>query len=111
MIALLTIALCWTFRTGEWLAQQKTMPLKKHGRKAKSIFRSGFDHLRQILLNLELFVDEFFHVLQFCPVLRFTSPDLYLLPIKGWADVYTAEVAFLEPHLYDRRNNDVALHA
>lgn len=65
MVALLTIALCWAFRTGEWLAEQKTIPVKKHGRKAKSIFRYGFDHLRQILLNLELFVDEFFHVLQF----------------------------------------------
>ncbi|MBD3884347.1 hypothetical protein IFO70_21630 [Phormidium tenue FACHB-886] len=65
MIALLTIALWWAFRTGEWLAIQKTILGKKHGRKAKSIFRYGFDHLRQILLNLELFVDEFFHVLQF----------------------------------------------
>jgi hypothetical protein len=65
MIALLTIALCWAFRTGQWLAEQKAIPVKKHGRKAKSIFRYGFDHLRQILLNLELFVDEFFHVLQF----------------------------------------------
>ncbi|HEY9697625.1 MAG TPA: IS4 family transposase, partial [Trichocoleus sp.] len=42
-----------------------TIPIKKHGRRAKSIFRYGFDHLRQILLNLEVFADEFFHVLQF----------------------------------------------
>ncbi len=65
MVALLTVGLCCAFRTGEWLAEQKVIPLKKHGRKSKSIFRNGFDHLRQILLNLELFVDEFFHVLQF----------------------------------------------
>jgi hypothetical protein len=65
MIALLTIALCWAFRTGQWLAQQQSIPIKKHGRKAKSIFRYGLDYLRRILMNLELFVDEFFHVLQF----------------------------------------------
>jgi len=65
MIALLTIALCWAFRTGEWLSQQKPIKLKKHGRKAKSIFRYGFDYLRQILLNIELLTDEFFHSLQF----------------------------------------------
>lgn len=65
MIALLTIALCWAFRTGQWLAQQRSIPIKKHGRKAKSIFRYGLDYLRRTLLNLELFVDEFFHVLQF----------------------------------------------
>jgi len=26
------IALCWAFRTGEWLAQQKSIPIEKHGR-------------------------------------------------------------------------------
>jgi hypothetical protein len=65
MIALLTIALCWAFRTGEWLAQQKPIKLKKHGRKAKSIFRYGFDYLRRILLNLESLTDEFFHSIHF----------------------------------------------
>ncbi len=64
MIGLLTIALCWAFRTGEWLAQQRSIPIKKHGRKAKSIFRDGLDYLRRILLNPELFIDEFLHVLK-----------------------------------------------
>ncbi|MBD3886722.1 IS4 family transposase [Phormidium tenue FACHB-886] len=64
MIALLTIALCWAFRTGEWLAQHHSIPIKKHGRKAQSIFRYGLDYLRRTLLNLDLFSDEFFHVLQ-----------------------------------------------
>jgi len=64
MLALLTIALCWAFRTGEWLAQLSSIPIKKHGRKAKSTFRHGLDYLRRILLNLELFTDEFFRVLQ-----------------------------------------------
>lgn len=65
MIALLTIALCWAFRSGQWLAQHHPIPIKQHGRKAQSIFRYGLDYLRRILLNLELFFDEFFHVLQF----------------------------------------------
>lgn len=65
MIALLTVALCWAFRTGYWLAQHKPIKIRKHGRKANSIFRYGFDHLRRILLNIELFMDEFCHTLQF----------------------------------------------
>jgi hypothetical protein len=28
------------------------IPLKKHGRRAKSLFRLGFDHLRHLILNL-----------------------------------------------------------
>ncbi len=67
MVALLAIALCWAFRTGEWLVQQQAIPIKKHGRKAKSIFRSGLDHLRRTLLNLEQFMDEFLQMLQFLP--------------------------------------------
>ncbi len=65
LIPLLTIALCWAFRMGEWLAAQKPITIKKHGRKAKSIFRYGFDHLRRTLLNLEQYVDEFLHLLTF----------------------------------------------
>jgi hypothetical protein len=64
MIALLTIALCWAFRTGEWLEQQRSIPIKSHGRKAQSSFRYGFDRLRRTLLNLELFVDDFLQVLK-----------------------------------------------
>jgi len=52
LLAVLTLALCWAHRTGEWLAQIKPLKFKKHGRKAKSVFRYGFDYLRQIMLNL-----------------------------------------------------------
>jgi hypothetical protein len=65
MIALLAIGLCWAFRTGEWLAEENPIVIKKHGRKAKSIFRYGFDHLRRILLNLEERETELLQALQF----------------------------------------------
>lgn len=64
MIALLTIGLCWVFRTGEWLAEEKPINLKKHGRKSKSIFRYGLDHLRRIMLNLEEYQTELLQALQ-----------------------------------------------
>ncbi len=53
LIGLLTIGLCWAFKSGEWLAEQQPIEIKRHGRKAKSIFRYGLDHLRRIMLNLE----------------------------------------------------------
>jgi hypothetical protein len=65
MIALLTIALCWAFLTGEWLASQQAIRIKKHGRKARSIFRYGLDHLRSILFNIESRMDELCQVLNF----------------------------------------------
>ena len=38
LIALMSIALCWAIKTGEWLHQHQPIKVKKHGRKAKSIF-------------------------------------------------------------------------
>jgi hypothetical protein len=65
MIALLAIGLCWAFRTGEWLVKQNPIVIKKHGRKAKSIFRCGFDYLRRVILNLEEHETELLKALQF----------------------------------------------
>ncbi|MFN7217083.1 MAG: IS4 family transposase, partial [Microcystis sp.] len=42
------------------------IPLKKHGRRAKSLFRLGFDHLRHLILNPSLSnYRNFLHSLQF----------------------------------------------
>jgi hypothetical protein len=59
LLALLSLALCWAILIGEWLHQCKPISIKKHGRKAKSIFRYGLDHLRNIVLNFEHKADEF----------------------------------------------------
>lgn len=51
LFALLTLALCWAMRTGLWLHQWQPIEIKKHGRRAKSLFRLGFDYLRHLVLN------------------------------------------------------------
>lgn len=51
LLALVALAFCWAHVVGEWLSAQKPLPIKKHGRKAVSIFRHGLDHLRRILCN------------------------------------------------------------
>ena len=65
LFALMSLALCWAIKTGEWLHQLKPIKVKKHGRLAKSIFRHGLDHLRSILTDLDLKNDEFLESLQF----------------------------------------------
>ena len=65
MVALLTIALCWAFKTGEWLSQHHPLKIKTHGRKAKSIFRVGLDHLRRIFLNLQSFESQSLEAIRF----------------------------------------------
>lgn len=68
LIALLSIALCWAVRVGEWVSQHQPIPIKKHGRKAKSTFRVGFDQLRRVLLNLNIDLNN-----DFTDALRFLS--------------------------------------
>lgn len=65
LFALLSLALCWAFLTGLWLHQHHPLKLKAHGRREKSLFRYGFDHIRNIVLNLDHKMAEFFEILQF----------------------------------------------
>ncbi len=65
LFAVLAIALCWAHRTGQWLCEHRPIIIKKHGRKAKSIFRYGFDYLRRILFNLEQYYTSFLDTLHF----------------------------------------------
>lgn len=53
LMALLALAFCWAVVVGEWLAAQKPLKVKKHGRRWKSMFRHGLDYLRRILCDLE----------------------------------------------------------
>ena len=65
LLALMSLALCWAIKTGEWLHQSRPIKIKKHGRLAKSIFRHGLDYLRSIFTDLDLRHEEFCHSLQF----------------------------------------------
>jgi hypothetical protein len=65
LIALLSLVLCWVVLTGEWLHHAKPLKVKTHSRRAKSIFRYGFDYLRNIVVNLNEKMDDLINVLQF----------------------------------------------
>ncbi len=55
LVFLIALAFIWAIKTGEWLLNNGyTIPIKRlKNRKAKlySIFRVGFDHLQELLLN------------------------------------------------------------
>ena len=59
LIALISLALCWAVKTGQWLHQSNPIKVKKHGRLAKSIFRYGLDYLRSVVTDLDLKQNEF----------------------------------------------------
>lgn len=60
LICVLVIAFCWSHLVGEKKEAEIPIKRKYHGRKAKSIFRYGFDELRGIFLNIESKSKQFF---------------------------------------------------
>jgi hypothetical protein len=51
LLILLAIALIWAFTAGLWLHKKQPIPLKKHGRRAISLFRLGLDYLERLIRN------------------------------------------------------------
>lgn len=50
LFGVLALALLWALRVGLWQAGEQAIVIKKHGRKAKSLFRKGLDYLQEYLL-------------------------------------------------------------
>jgi hypothetical protein len=51
LVLLVMIAFVWCYKVGIYLHQLKPIIIKKHGRKAKSIFKKGLDALANFFLN------------------------------------------------------------
>lgn len=80
LLGIVAMAFVWAYLIGDGLDETEPITFKKHGYRAKSIFRYGLDHLRRILLNLNEYADEFndvIRVFSFSSEYFFKSYDLY----------------------------------
>jgi hypothetical protein len=51
LLVVVSLAFLWALKVGEFVHQFKPVPLKSHGRRQKSLFRTGLDYLRHTLTN------------------------------------------------------------
>lgn len=51
LVGLLALAYSFAHATGRYLSHHRPIRLKRHGRRARSVFRLGLDHLRHVLLQ------------------------------------------------------------
>ena len=65
LIFVLAIAFCWAYKTGELMAREEPIEIKKHGRRAKSIFRLGLNLIRSILLQGDKLLDPYLSLLRY----------------------------------------------
>jgi hypothetical protein len=76
LLSLVAIAFCWAHLVGERLHRSgvKRLRFKAHGRRAKSFFRHGLDHLRYILNHVHHRYDEFRSCLKVWPCSVYPDP-------------------------------------
>lgn len=54
LLSLLTLAGCWALLAGELASLETSIKIKKHGRAERSVFRLGFDTLRNCFCQIQL---------------------------------------------------------
>ena len=86
LIALMAITFCWAHNTGEWLNDREPIEIKKHGRKAISLFRYGLDHLREMLLNINEKYQEFKDMVELLRAYLTSDPPLLTHQTKDQRD-------------------------
>jgi len=52
LLSLLTLACCWALLAGEFASKETPLKIKKNGRREKSVFRLGFDRLRNCFCQI-----------------------------------------------------------
>ena len=53
LVLLVMIAFVWAYKVGIYLHEKEPILIKKHGRKAKSIFKHGLSYLAKVFLNTQ----------------------------------------------------------
>ena len=82
LLSIVAAAFVWAYLTGEIKENKKQTVIKKHGYRAKSIFRNGFDHPRRIFLNMNEYADEFSKVTKI-----FSVPAVYFFKFHQLCDL------------------------
>ena len=58
MMCVLSVCLLWGLLVGHQLQRQKATVVKKHGKRAISLFRRGLNHLQHLFANAEKKIQE-----------------------------------------------------
>ncbi len=64
LLFVLSIAFVWSYKLGVVKRKEDPIPIKAHGRSAKSLFRIGLDYLRGVLSSIEEEIQEFRKILR-----------------------------------------------
>ena len=63
LFSVMAIAFCITYKAGIITAETEKIPIKSHGRKARSVIRTGLDTIQNLLANLSVKYNQFKFIL------------------------------------------------
>jgi hypothetical protein len=68
LLGVVTIAFCWAYKTGDYIDEHEEIPRKSHGRRIRSIFKTGHVYIKSLLSNISNRCDEYSSILKliFC---------------------------------------------
>ena len=65
LLGVVAIAFCWAYKLGDYIDEKRPIARKLHGRRVRSIFKTGFVYLRNLLADVGERVIEYADVLAF----------------------------------------------
>ena len=63
LLGVVTIAFCWAYKTGDYVDETKEVKRKNHGRRVRSIFKTGHVYLRSLFAAAESKAQEYSDIL------------------------------------------------
>lgn len=64
LLVIMVIAYAWSYRCGDLMDDQKPIKIKNNFRRIKSVFRYGYDIMRNVLQNISLYPEQFKQMLE-----------------------------------------------
>jgi hypothetical protein len=52
LLGVVTIAFCWAYKVGDYIDEDQPIERKNHGRRVRSIFKTGFIYLRNLFAGV-----------------------------------------------------------
>jgi hypothetical protein len=63
LLGVVTIAFCWAYKMGDYIDEEKEIKRKNHGRRVRSVFKTGHVYLRNLLASIKTKAQEYTNIL------------------------------------------------
>jgi len=81
LFTVMSLAFVWAYKLGDYVNEYKLIPRKNHGRRIRTIMRTGLMHLKNVISNIHYKYSEFQAIIKLVFMMDFSKKTLVNL---GW---------------------------